>query len=52
MGPDVDNEFPWAVENIVCAQPGENDPNKLGTGRYHMEHDPDMGLFGHAPAQE
>ena len=52
MGPDVNGEYAWGVKNIVCAQPGENNLNKYGSGRYHVEHDPAMGLFGHAPAQE
>ena len=52
VGPDVMGDFPWAVKNTVCAQAGENDPMKWGTGRFHVEHDPAKGMFGHAPMQE
>ena len=52
MGPDVNGDYAWNVKNVVCAQPGENNLMKYGTGRYHAEVDHARGLFGHAPPQE
>ena len=52
VGPDVDGEPMWDMKNIVCGRPGENNPDKFGTGRLHMVNDPEQNLHGHATQQE
>ena len=51
VGPDINGDPMWAMKNIVCGRPGENNPNKFGPGRYHMVNDGD-NLHGHATQQE
>ena len=48
----ADDADPPGERCTVCAQAGENDLMKWGTGRFHVEHDPARGIFGHAPMQE
>ena len=52
VGPDMDQDYMWAIKNSVCALAGENDRTKWGTGRFHMEHDPDNQMHGHATHEE
>ena len=52
VGPDINGEPMWDIKNEVCARPGENDPTKWGTGRFHMEVDPENNLHGHATQEE
>ena len=52
VGPDVGHDYMWAIKNSVCALAGENDRTKWGTGRFHMEHDPDNQMHGHATHEE
>ena len=48
----MDHDYMWNIKNSVCAQAGEQDLAKFATGRYHMEHDPDNQMYGHAPQEE
>ena len=52
VGPDMDHDYMWNVKNAVCAQAGEDDLTRWGTGRFHMERDEANSLFGHAPREE
>ena len=52
VGPDMDRDYMWNLKNSVCAQAGEDDLTRWGTGRFHMERDEANSLFGHAPQEE
>ena len=52
VGPDMGRDYMWNLKNSFCAQAGEDDLTRWGTGRYHMERDEDNSLFGHAPHEE
>ena len=52
VGPGVDMDYLWAFKNTVCAQAGEGNLKKSGTGRYYKERDPTKSIFGHAPEEE
>ena len=51
VGPDINGDPMWAMKNIVCGRPGENNPNKFGPGRYHMVSDGE-NQNGHATQEE
>ena len=52
VGPDINGEPMWEIKNEVCARPGDNDPTKWGSGRFHMMVDPENHLHGHATQEE